>query len=379
MKVLQILYSGLGGHGSVVFSMLDADKKRLWDHVLVFFGIEDLKEEYASQCDVKNVRHYFVKKKFKVDVRSVKAICKIIDKEKPDRILLHSTILAPYFLFIHSSIRAKVVMVEHTPNHTKTKAEYLSSILGMLLFPKVVYLTEDYRTEMQQKLKAVYKAEKVAIIPNGINTDFFCPVTKKGDQELIVISMVARFSNTKDQSSLLRAFAKLLFRFPEKRHLLILAGDGDTRIACQQEAETLGIAAHCKFTGTLDEAGIQDVLQKTTVYVHSTKSETMSTSIMQAMSCGLPVIATNVPGIRNMLRHNETGILVPVGDAAEMANQIEFLLQNGEKRSVLQAAARLYAIDHFSNERMFAQYLTLLSFNTVESVPQAHNSYSEGS
>jgi len=63
MRVTQILYSGLGGHGSVVFSLLDADKKKEWQPALIFYGIEDVLPEYENVCRKKDIPFLYIRKK----------------------------------------------------------------------------------------------------------------------------------------------------------------------------------------------------------------------------------------------------------------------------------------------------------------------------
>jgi len=75
------------------------------------------------------------------------------------------------------------------------------------------------------------------------------------------------------------------------------------------------------------------------------------------MSCGVPVIASDVKGINNMLENGVTGILVPPKQPDQLSTAIKYLLENDDKRKFLSQNAREYAIKHFSNVEMFNQYL----------------------
>ena len=139
-----------------------------------------------------------------------------------------------------------------------------------------------------------------------------------------------------------------------------MAGDGEKWNEIATEAKKTQLGDTCVMPGTLNEEGVKALLQQTSIYVHSTLSETMSTSIMQAMACGLPVIATEIEGTKNMIRAGENGLLVPPGDVAALANAIESLIENPEKTAQLGMNARRHAVDFFSNEKMFMGYHRLL-------------------
>lgn len=361
MKVLQVLYSGLGGHGSVVFSMIEADRNKHWEHVLIFYGVENLKPEYEARCIAKGIPYYFVQKQKKIDSKAFNAILKVIHQERPDKILLHCTTLAPYFLFAKSSIRSQTIMIEHTPNSHKAKFEWLSSIAGMQLFSKVVYLTTEYRKEMKQTLKFFFRQAKVCIISNGIDTDFFSPgEADKTSKTEAIISMVGRFSFTKDQKTLLDAFLHVISECSDKKMKLVLAGDGETRQILADKISRLKANHLCVLPGILNETEVRDLLRQTTIYVHSTISETMSTSIMQAMACGLPVIVTKIDGTMNMIRDGKDGLFVPLGNIDALSEAIKGLLRNSPKAEELGANARQHAIDCFSQEKMFMAYNQLV-------------------
>ncbi|MBK8611218.1 MAG: glycosyltransferase family 4 protein [Chitinophagaceae bacterium] len=198
------------------------------------------------------------------------------------------------------------------------------------------------------------------VISNGINMDIYTPGNRTGAGPL-VIGMQSRLVRIKDHLTLLKAFAALL---KEEETLgvdllLKIAGDGDYKEAIVAYAETLGITGKVVFTGMIPEKELVDFLQSLDIYVHATLGETMSTAVMQAMACRLPIVASNVNGINNMITDNETGLLVPAQQEAEMAHAIKAYIQQADLRNRHAQNAFVYAQNHFSNQKMIESYKNL--------------------
>ena len=111
----------------------------------------------------------------------------------------------------------------------------------------------------------------------------------------------------------------------------------------------------------LEEIELVKFLHDLTIYVHASLGETMSTAIMQAMACGLPIIASDVPGINNMIINNKTGILVPVKNEQVMADAIKYLVNTNSRAAELGANAFEFAKMHYSNVTMFKKYKELFT------------------
>ena len=92
MKILHIAFSGLGGHGNVFFSMVDADKEKQHQFEIIFFGNEEVRAGYIQKANQRNIPWYFVKKKPGFDFASYRQIENIIRQTMPDIIFLPSTL-----------------------------------------------------------------------------------------------------------------------------------------------------------------------------------------------------------------------------------------------------------------------------------------------
>lgn len=362
MTVVQILYSGLGGHSSVGFSLIEADTGKRYNHIIIFYGIEEMPGSYINKCGELGVEYFFVRKKAGLDIASQKQVIAALRKVKPAVILLHSVnLIIPvfYFRLFH---KTRIIAVEHQPNHLKTKPEWVWSFLLMWLPSKLVFLTEMYREQMKKKLGIFYRDKKVSVINNGINISLFRPGnrTGAGQQNVTRLGMLARLTGTKDHATLIRSFKLLLDDTgPAPGLQLHIAGEGEMKNKLMELSRELGLSEKVYFRGMIPESAAVDFLNEMDIYVHASLGETMSTSIMQAMACGKPIVASDVMGISNMIGNGVTGMLVPAGNAEEMKIAILQLIQNQDKRHELATNAFKFAADNYSNKKMLDNYIVI--------------------
>ena len=173
-----------------------------------------------------------------------------------------------------------------------------------------------------------------------------------------MIGMQSRLVRIKDHITLLKAFALLKHEQPDLEFNLTLriAGDGDFRKELEKFAAAIGLSKDVEFLGMIPEKELVEFLQGLDIYVHASLGETMSTAIMQAMACKLPIVASDVNGINNMLVNNSTGILVPPQNEILLAAAIKNVLLNENTRNVMAERALAYAQVNFSNQKMMESY-----------------------
>jgi glycosyltransferase involved in cell wall biosynthesis len=365
MKVLQILYSGLGGHGNVATSLVRADTARRWEHRLLFYGVEDLLPDYAAFCARRRIPYTFVRKPRGALRVGAAALAGALRRHRPDAVVLHTPVLAPFVKAYCLLGGARLLVVEHTPNAAKTRAEWLASFLAPLLADRVVYLTPAYRQELRARPWLAWTVDRAAVIPNGLDLDAFAPPAPGSERRVAAryhLGMVGRFSAQKDQALVVDALAALARdRGLDKDVVVHFAGCGDTLEAVRRRVAARGLQARVVFHGVLGEAALIALLRGLDVYVHASHAETMCTSVMQAMACGLPVVASRIPGIRELVVDRETAWLVDPGDAAGLAAGLEDLLRDGARRAALGRAARAHAVRQFAAARAFRRYHEVLT------------------
>lgn len=369
LTVVQILYSGLGGQSSVFFSLVEADvlysaetgAQRIAEHHAVFYGREALVQDYANKCNELGIscRHWL--KGPGLDLRNQWRIAKHVASLNPHVFIVHSPqwILAARLVKCFSP-RCKIVAVEHHPNMLKTRGKWFLSAILPWLSDSVVYLTQTYKRQVASRTGPCFRPRRAQIIPNGVNVSRFCPADTYPATGYTV-GMASRLSDQKDIDTLVRAFASLLAKHPDRPLMLRLAGDGDHRAALVELAATLGISDKIIFDGLLTEREMVGFYQRLTLYVHATRSETMSTSVVQALSCGVPVIASDIPGMSDILPPaTGAGSLVPVGDVHRLAERMDALLTDTETLSARATEARQYVEESLSSRVSLMRYLNVV-------------------
>ena len=361
MKIVNIIYSGLGGHAAVVFALIEGDKSSKNTHIILFYGIEEVPSAYIEKCYALAISYNKILKKPGLDLVSNTKVLAVLESIIPDVIILHSiNLILPIYYFTKKH-KIKLISVEHQPNHLKMKIEWIYSILIMFLSNKVVYLTKVYESQMAKALSKFYIKKKVSVINNGTNLNLYKP-GKKEESDLIKIGMLSRLMPTKDHSTLIYAFNDLLKNYKQKiRIQLNIAGDGSIFKNLQDQVNALGIQNEVNFLGMIPENGSIDFLQQQDIYVHASLGETMSTSIIQAMACEKAIIASDVEGINNMLKNDETAILVPPKNKEKLMEAFALMIESKILRETLSKNAFIYAHQNFSNEAMYEKYFALFN------------------
>jgi glycosyltransferase involved in cell wall biosynthesis len=167
----------------------------------------------------------------------------------------------------------------------------------------------------------------------------------------LVLGTVARFDRVKGLEVLLDAFARLAPRLP--RAALLLVGYGPEAERLRERARRAPCGARVIFAGPVPEAA--RCLPAMDVYVSASRGEGLPLAMLEAMACGLPVVATRVPGHVDVIEDGVTGLLVPPDNADGLAAAAESLLASPERRLAMGQAGRRRVEERFSADRMAAE------------------------
>jgi L-malate glycosyltransferase len=360
-RIVHCVYSGLGGHATVLLTLLSERMREEFHHFVLFFGVEDLCEDYARMCTRLDVPFAYVRKRGKLAIASHRDVLRTIGRVAPDIVMINGTPLAVPILAARAFARKQwaVVVRESQSNHQKTRLEWLGSYVASLAADAVVYLTDEYRTEVENGIRLPLRRSGSAIvIPNGIELKAF-QISSGSPEGRVRLAMVSRLVPLKNHAALIEACRILHSERGHRGIELVIAGDGPLRAQLEDQGSAAGLDDVLTFTGLLGRAEVIDLLRSTDIYAHCTYGEGMSNSILQAMASSLPVVASNVRGVSNVLRHGVDGLLVPVDDPVALADTVEQLIENPELRASLAANARRRVEDELSQERVVASYRTL--------------------
>jgi len=170
--------------------------------------------------------------------------------------------------------------------------------------------------------------------------------------DAVVIGAVSRVSAEKGHTHLIDAIAQLAPNYPNIRALIV--GNGPAKTELEEKTVSLGLSNVVKFAGFCDD--LPEALAAMNLFAQpSVQQEGLPTSILEAQSAGLPVIASDIGGVNETLQNNVTGLLVPPGDATALANAIVSLANDAERRRAMGEAGRSRAATEFALNRMVQQ------------------------
>jgi len=209
---------------------------------------------------------------------------------------------------------------------------------------------------------------RVSHIYNGVNSVRFHPrSTRRADigpdgfftDDAFVICSVGRMVAVKDYASLVRAFLIMLEQHPEsrKRLRLLIVGEGHARQECLDMLRAAGAESLAWLPG--ERSDIPELMRCMDLFVLPSLGEGISNTILEAMSCALPVVATRVGGNIELVQEGYTGELVPPAEPTVLAGTLLNYFNNPDLLSSQGQAARQQIENNFSMEAMTQGYLTV--------------------
>lgn len=215
------------------------------------------------------------------------------------------------------------------------------------------------------------RREKISWIPNSVDVDVFKPVDKATKNELRahlgiaegvpVAVFTGRLERTKGLPLLLRVWRRIVSDHPDA--VLVLVGCGGLGLQnCEAELRKYTVDESLQnnvlFTGSVEN--VVDYLQAADLFVFPSHRESFGISVAEAMACGLPVVATDIEGLSDVIIHGETAMTVPVNDGDRLCDAVSYLLQNPAAQQSMGLAGRHRAERNFSETRIIDKYLELI-------------------
>jgi glycosyltransferase involved in cell wall biosynthesis len=196
---------------------------------------------------------------------------------------------------------------------------------------------------------------RLAVIPNSVDVQRFLPSVAAralARQQLqlpddaLVVGAVGRLSEQKRPGKLITLFAMLRARFPALH--LVLAGAGPLEAAARAQVERMGLAHWVRFTGFIE--AVETVMPALDLHLLMSRNEGFGIATIEAMACGVPAVATAVPGSVDILRDSDGGMLIPVDDLTVAAYRVGALLGDPARRAVMGRKARDEVVQRYSDD-----------------------------
>jgi L-malate glycosyltransferase len=247
----------------------------------------------------------------------------------------------------------KVLITLHGTDVTRIGADPKFSSLTRFVVLAGDGITAPSRWLAEQAYRQLDLPRETAIevIPNFVDTDRFCIARRKIGPAERILTHVSNFRPLKRVDDVVRIFARVRSKMPARLHLV---GDGPERPCVEALVHSLGLANDVRFFG--EGVEVAEVLQDSDVFLLPSETESFGLGALEAMACGVPVVASNVGGLPEVVLDGETGFLAPVGNLEEMAKQVRRLLTDGDLHARMSLAARGRAEAHFQLEPAAERY-----------------------
>ena len=353
MKIVQVMPDfGLAGAETMVENLscgLAAE-----GHDVLVISFFDLHTAITERIENRGIKIEYLGKKRGFDPSIISKMRKIIKAYQPDVIHTHRYVL-PYAFLASMGLKAKRV---HTVHNVAQKEQTKAGIIiNKAMFKHFNVVPVALSEEVQKTIQEVYglSEKKIPVIFNGIDLSRCIVKESYVRNNAFNVLHVGRFMDVKNHELLLRSFAQFVKKHPDTK--LQLLGDGELREKMEHLAAELGIAEFVQFAGL--QSNVYPWLHKADVFILPSKFEGMPMTLIEAMGTGLPIIASNVGGIPDMLTDKEDALLIKPKEE-DILEALEMIYSDGEKRKQLGRNALDKSIV-FSAKTMARKYLQLYS------------------
>jgi glycosyltransferase involved in cell wall biosynthesis len=233
---------------------------------------------------------------------------------------------------------------------------YLAEVILAPLCDRIIANSEAGRSDLVARGVA---PGRVVVVRNGMRFERFDAALAGARGPAACgarLGMVAQMERRKDHAGLVEAFGRVRARVPEAR--LVLAGEGSLRPQVEEGVARLGLADAVELPGIVERP--EAVYTALAIYVQASAAEEgTSNSILEAMACGRPVVATDIGGNREVVEHGTTGLIVPPRDPEALAQAILALLADPGRLEAMGDAGRRAVRSRFSLDTMIRETLAV--------------------
>jgi glycosyltransferase involved in cell wall biosynthesis len=296
-----------------------------------------------------------------IDPRAFLFLRNYVNKKKFD--IVHSHLFpAAYFVAFCKSNKTKLITTEHSTFNQRRNIKFFNCVERMIYtrYDTIICISTTVKSELDKWIPSI--SSKTKVISNGIPLKpFFKAVpyrrNRYGIQEnVFLVAMVSRIDKpAKDHETLIRSLV-----FLPSVHLAII-GTGKHESDARMLVKNLDLNDRVHFLGHQTEVG--PFIKMADAVIHSCNYEGFGLAIVEAMACGKPVIATNLPSLKEIIAEGKNGLLFSKNNARDLAYKIRYLINNpsiaGKIAKTAQSDVSKYSIET-TVQRLFQAYNTIL-------------------
>lgn len=318
----------------------------------------------VDELKKRKVHIFTVPMRARSDMAAVNAVKKLLRKYDPDIMHAHGQRAGLIARWAAKGLPIKVIYTEHTRTlqfklgNPVLDWAHIKAMRALDKWTDMNIAVSQAVADFLIKYK-ITKPEKIQIIHNSIESkpkahideDTLGIINQYGLRKKdIIIGTIGSLNIQKDTATLIKAMTKVIKRLPQSK--LVIVGSGPLKFKLQKLAKKLKITDHVIFTGSIKN--ISSILQLFTIFVLPSRSEAFGISILEAMRAGVPIIATKVGGIPEIITNNRDGILIEPGQPKLLASGIMKLINNKKLQAKLSKEG-LETIKRFSIDKMIQE------------------------
>ncbi|MDK2799502.1 MAG: hypothetical protein PWP27_857 [Clostridiales bacterium] len=358
IKILYLLnHAGNGGTEQYVLNLVKAFHHQKAE---CFFAYNE-KGLLVEQLEKLGIKTYRLNMRHPFDLEAVKKLGTLCKQLNID--IIHTQFLRENYIAILSKLfypRVKVIYTNHFILHNNA----IQKLTNRLLIPFEEAVIAVCNKGKEVMISNGVPKDKIKVIFNGVKYEEDTPLLSSTvrnefgiDEDTFVLLSVSRFSPEKGLDFLVRSIAQFK-KFSQEKFKCLMVGDGPLFQEIKRLVNELGLERDIIFTGFRTD--IDNIILGSNLFINSSSNEALSFAILEVLSKGIPVIATDVGGNRDIINEkNDCGILVNYGDEKGMADAISAMIKDKEHYQRYQKNARSVVRDKFNLETMLEETYNL--------------------
>ncbi len=356
MKIMQFMPEfGLAGAEIMCENLLIALQKL--GHEVIAVSLYDYHSAITERIEDNGIRIIYLNKKTGIDISIYKKIFNILRQEKPDVVHTHRYLME-YVIPIAKVVGIKKLV--HTVHSIATKEQSLRRRrLSAFFYKRCRVIPVALSNEIKKTIVQEYKLREnnIPVIFNGENLDHFQEKNDYSIADEFRVYHVGRFQPVKNQETIVKAIKELRCEGIPVVGILIGDNKNDYGEKIRSQISELGANKYILLPGTT--SNISQELRKADIFILPSLFEGMPMTLIEAMASGLPIIASKVGGIPDMLKNGESAILINNPDE-ELAASIKLLYEKRDLREIIGRNARKNSV-LFSSDTMAKAYVDVYS------------------